>query len=52
LKLSIHPGAQGDLTDALRFYKREAGVGIAGRFLAEFERVAILLHEYPNLGRQ
>ncbi len=50
MKLSVHPGAQGDLTDAVRFYKREAGAGIARRFLAEFERVAILLHEFPNLG--
>lgn len=48
--MSTRPGAQGDLTDAVRFDKREAGAGIARRFLAEFERVAILLHELPNLG--
>ncbi|MEO8124101.1 MAG: hypothetical protein ABI633_08635 [Burkholderiales bacterium] len=39
MKLSIHPGADHDLTEAFRFYKREAGVGVAKRLLAEFERV-------------
>lgn len=50
MKLSIHPGADHDLTDAFRFYRREAGAGVAGRFLAEFERVASLLHQFPGLG--
>jgi plasmid stabilization system protein ParE len=50
VKLSIHPGADRDLTDAFRFYKREAGAGVARRFLAEFERVTTLLHDYPDLG--
>ena len=47
---SVHPGADQDLADAFRFYKREAGVGIARRFLAEFERVTSLLQEFPDLG--
>lgn len=34
----------------MRFYKLEAGVGLARRFLAEFERVAKLLEEFPGLG--
>jgi len=47
---SIHRSAEADLADALRFYKREAGRGVAVRFLAEFERVARLLEENPALG--
>ena len=50
MKLSVHPGADLDLADAFRFYKREAGAGVAKRFLAEFERVTSLLHEFPDLG--
>ena len=47
---SLHRGAEQDLTDALRFYKREAGKGVAARFLSEFERVISLLEEYPEIG--
>jgi len=50
VKVSIHPGADRDLTDAFRFYRSEAGSRVAGRFLAEFERVTKLLAEYPDLG--
>ncbi len=47
---SIHRFAAQDLTEAVRFYKREAGAGLARRFLAEFERVAKLLEQHPGLG--
>ncbi len=47
---SIHRGAEADLSDALRFYRREAGRRVATRFLAEFERVARLLEEQPGIG--
>ena len=47
---SVHPGAEQDLADAFRFYKREAGAGVARRFLAEFERITALLQEFPHLG--
>ena len=47
---SIHRFAAEDLTDAVRFYKTEAGAGLARRFLAEFERVAKLLEQHPGLG--
>jgi plasmid stabilization system protein ParE len=36
---SLHRGAEQDLTEAFRFYRREAGDGLARRFLDEFERV-------------
>jgi plasmid stabilization system protein ParE len=47
---SIHRSASEDLADAVRFYKREAGIGLARRFLAEFERVTKLLEQHPDLG--
>lgn len=50
MKLSVHPGADHDPSDAFRFYKREAGAGVARRFLDEFERVTTLLNEFPDLG--
>jgi plasmid stabilization system protein ParE len=50
VKHSVHSGAEYELSDAFRFYKREAGAGVARRFLDEFERVARLLDAYPDLG--
>ncbi len=47
---SLHPGAEQDVADALDFYTEQAGLTVAGRFLAEFERVAKLLVEYPGFG--
>ncbi|MBB4843091.1 plasmid stabilization system protein ParE [Paucibacter oligotrophus] len=47
---TIHRLAAEDLAQALRFYKTEAGAGLARRFLAEFERVVKLLEQYPGLG--
>lgn len=38
------------IADALDFYKKQAGPLVAGRFLEEFERVADLLVEHPDLG--
>lgn len=47
---SLHPGAEHDIANALDFYKEQAGLAVAERFLEEFERVAKLLIEYPDLG--
>lgn len=47
---SLHPGAEHDIASALDFYREQAGLVVAGRFLEEFERVAKLLVEYPDLG--
>lgn len=47
---SLHAGAEQDIADALVFYKENAGLAVAERFLGEFERVAKLLVEYPGLG--
>lgn len=50
MNVSLHRGAQQDLSDAFRFYKREAGAGVAGRFLDEFDRVTAVLARFPELG--
>jgi toxin ParE1/3/4 len=47
---SLHPGAEQDIADALDFYREQAGVLIAQRFLSEFERIAQLLVEHPDIG--
>ena len=47
---SIHRLSSEDLAEAVRFYKSEAGTGLARRFLAEFERVTKLLEQHPGLG--
>jgi len=43
LSYTLHRGAEQDLTEAFRFYRREGGSGLARRFLDEFERVMLLL---------
>lgn len=50
MSYSLHRDAERDLTDAFRFYKREAGAGVAKRFLVEFERTIALLLEFPGIG--
>jgi len=47
---SVHRLAAEELAAAFRFYRREAGVGIAQRFLDEFERIAQLVEHQPALG--
>ena len=47
---SINRFAADDLAEAARFYKDEAGTGVARAFLNEFERVAKLLEEFPGIG--
>jgi plasmid stabilization system protein ParE len=47
---SLHRGAEHDLLEAARFYRKEGGAKVADRFLREFERVADLLAKYPDIG--
>lgn len=47
---SLHRGAERDLAEAARFYRREGGRAVAARFLGEFERIAELLVENPGIG--
>jgi plasmid stabilization system protein ParE len=50
MSYSLHASAEQDLAGALAFYKENAGLLVAERFLDEFERVARLLVEYPDIG--
>jgi plasmid stabilization system protein ParE len=47
---TTHRDAEADLAVAVRHYKLEAGIGVAKRFLNEFERVGRLLEDNPRLG--
>ena len=47
---SLHPEAEEELASAAAFYKEHAGLVLANAFLAEFERVAKLLVQLPELG--
>ena len=49
---SVHPGAERDLAEASDFYVKQAGKVVAHRFLAEFERVALLLDRNPEAGAE
>lgn len=50
MNYALHRGAEQDLLEAARFYRREGGPKLANRFLDEFERVAQLLAEHPGFG--
>ena len=50
MSYTLHRGAELDLADAVRFYRREAGRAVAVRFLDEFEHVSKLLVENSGLG--
>ena len=50
MSLTLHRDAERDLGNAARFYRIEAGRGVAERFLAEFESIAVLLEANPGLG--
>jgi plasmid stabilization system protein ParE len=50
VKITIHPGAEQDLTEAAEFYERKGSPLVAGRFIDEFKRLLLLLREYPQIG--
>ena len=50
MRVALHPGAERDIADAAAFYASEASPALAGRFVAEVERVAQLLLGNPGLG--
>ena len=47
---TLHREAERDLAEAAGFYRREGGRALAARFLDEFERIARLLVERPEIG--
>lgn len=50
MSLSIHRLAAEELAAAFHFYRHEAGLRLAQRFLDEFERIARLIERHPELG--
>ena len=50
MRVTLHPGAGQDLLEAAAFYEREGSPALAGRFIAEFKRLADLLMDYPEIG--
>ena len=50
LKLQVAPLAAEDLAQAMQFYREQAGDKLAALYVSEFERVALLLCEFPDLG--
>ena len=50
MSYTLHRGAEADLLEAARFYRREGGPKLASRFLDEFERVARLIAQYRGMG--
>jgi plasmid stabilization system protein ParE len=47
---TLHPEASKELEEALAFYREQGGLQLARAFLAEFERVAMLLVSNPGFG--
>lgn len=47
---SLHRLARSELAAAFRFYRQEAGIRIAERFLDEFERIVQVIEHCPELG--
>ena len=50
MNYSLHPEAEAELAYAAAFYKQQAGLVIAKAFLTEFESVAKLLVQHPEIG--
>ncbi len=50
MKITLHPAAEQDVQEAAAFYEREGTPTVAARFVAEFKRLATLLHEHPEIG--
>ncbi len=50
MKITVHPGAERDIIEAASFYEREGSPALAARFVREFQRVATLLAEHPEIG--
>lgn len=50
MKGTLHSAADQDLADAAAFYEGEGTPMLAGRFVAEFKRLATLLVEQPEIG--
>ena len=50
MKISLNEQAELELVEGAAYYAREAGRELGEAFIAEFDRSAKLLGEYPKLG--
>ena len=50
MRVTLHPAAERDLTEAAQFYEREGSAVLAARFVSEFRKVTALLVEQPEIG--
>ena len=50
MNVSLASEAEDELVAGARYYAMQASVELAESFLAEFERSALLLAEYPSFG--
>ncbi|MHB8386013.1 type II toxin-antitoxin system RelE/ParE family toxin [Metallibacterium sp.] len=50
MRVTLHPAAEQDLHEAALFCEREGSPALAGRFVAEFKRLAQLLAEHAEIG--
>ena len=50
MKVTLHPAAEQDLAEAATFYEQQGSPALAGRFIAEFKRLAQILAEHPEIG--
>ena len=48
MSYTLHRGAELDLAEAARFYRKEGGARLSRRFLDEFERVAELVQGFET----
>ena len=50
MRVTLHPGAQADVSAAAEFYELDGSARLAARFVAEFKRLSWVLSQSPGLG--
>lgn len=50
MNVTLHPAVESDVAEAAEYYARAGSPAVAAKFVAEFNRVARLLVEFPELG--
>jgi toxin ParE1/3/4 len=50
MKISVHPKAEQELIEGRDFYQTQVGGRLAAEFIAEYDRLALLLVRYPSFG--
>ncbi|MCP9860142.1 MULTISPECIES: type II toxin-antitoxin system RelE/ParE family toxin [unclassified Cyanobium] len=50
MRVTIHPSAENDVSEAASFYRQQGSPLIASRFVNEFRRIVEFIAAYPELG--